>query len=1124
MGEASNPGPNSGEAPPPLGPGRVDWSRYDAFAPGYAGWIFLTHPVWDDGRRSFHASPSGGGPRRKFTVAANWGLFDGLDPEGSYLAHGVRAHGGPGPAGGFLIGATESEPGIVRVWCLEGGGGWVTRKPGSGEGGEAWAHADLACGIGGFTVAAGAIRGTRQWACDLDPEVAGAFNAAHGQDGGALAAASPLEDRRRWHEIAGADIITAGFPCQAFSTAGAGRGFEDARGTVVFHLVEMCSVLRPPFMVLECVWEFFARPRWVGPTLRAFAGLGYGVVVRCEQAGRYLPQERLRGLLIAVRSDWWGRAGGEASALFAGASPRRVATVGSTDMVGPDPPAGSHLYLSERDALLYSPGAYLRRSWPWEGYRRVPGPDQQVPTVMRSYGHAAMYAGTQGGAHGFFRRVPGVGYRFFSPAELAVAQGFPAGTTLPTDYRAAWQLLGNAIPPPMALLGLLGPVALLTNRDRLGRQAAVDWARGAFGRLLLLAQGNWGGPVDGTQWAGHSEERQGPVSATQLFTPPDPVGPQGGTPTGRGLDISPVPGGAAGGARLVILDMNGVLIHRAGRGAGGAQVRPHIEGLWRLFEDSRGQLVPAIWSSMARHNLWPLVLRALGEERAERLAFCWGQECCTPQHRGEGLRPVLRKDLSKLEGTPWGVYLPDSVLLVDDDPLKCSANEQGTAVCPKTFRGTGGLTAARDDGELLKLAGYIRALSSNAGGVRSFVRSNPYHGWTEEPAGTDGPPVDEDSPGEQLRRAAAAFGWRPTGRSGGAPTETAEGPHSPLGVDTAPAGAGPAELFRGGGDGQPGEPQPEEVWIEPPDEAEADILLQLLPVLRGGGMPDLRARADPERRVRVRGFHQPSGEPRPFPVRPRSPGTGQAGLVDRAAEPGRPRSRSRTPRPATGWHPLGLAAAAMAIAAARRTGAEAAWTGWIPDHRGGSGPREGEWGARWGYRRPVHQVRGGFDSTRGYPGEGPIERSRRGESITVATVNVTSWNGGVAQGALDLQADVLMLQETRLTEDAQRASRAEARRAQYWGAVDAGPPAVQPGGGLRGASHAHPRRAAVEESSPGRAPPPLSEWAVVTCGCLCRGHGDPRFQRLRMANGLSGPGRQAIGPLGGGLRGHRRAR
>ena len=165
----------------------------------------------------------------------------------------------------------------------------------------------------------------------------------------------------------------------------------------------------------------------------------------------------------------------------------------STAMVGPDPPAGADLYLSPRDVLLYSPGAYLRKNWLWADYRRVPRPDQQVPTVMRSYGDAAIYAGTQGRAHGFFRLVPGTGYRFFSPAELAVAQGFPAGITLPSDNRAAWQLLGNAIPPPMALLGLLGPVALLSGRDAAGEAGRRGLGKGRLRQALWARPGQLGG-------------------------------------------------------------------------------------------------------------------------------------------------------------------------------------------------------------------------------------------------------------------------------------------------------------------------------------------------------------------------------------------------------------------------------------------------------------------------------------------------------------------------------------------------------------------------------------------------------------------------------------------------------
>ena len=186
-----------------------------------------------------------------------------------------------------------------------------------------------------------------------------------------------------------------------------------------------------------------------------------------------------------------------------------------------------------------------------------------------------------------------------------------------------------------------------------------------------------------------------------------------------------------------------------------------MEALWQAFANSGGRLVPAVWSSMAQRNLRPLALRAVGDLWAGQLAFCWGQECCTPQRRQRGERPFFRKDLGKLDGTPWGAYLPDSVLLVDDDPLKSSANDAGTAVHPVSFRGVGGPGAGQDDRELLKLAGYLRALGSRVGGVRDFVRSKPYHAWPGAPGAAGGALPAQNSPGESLRRAAAAFGLSP---------------------------------------------------------------------------------------------------------------------------------------------------------------------------------------------------------------------------------------------------------------------------------------------------------------------------------------------------------------------------
>eukprot|EP00972_Heterocapsa_arctica_P070380 10395390-Heterocapsa_arctica.AAC.1 len=108
----------------------------------------------------------------------------------------------------------------------------------------------------------------------------------------------------------GTDVITAGFPCQSFSGAGFKEGLNDPRGKIIFHIIEMCRAIRPPFLVLECVWEFFKNPTWRGTATDGFGELGYHCHVRQEQAARYLPQYRSRGIMIVTRDDIFNRAMG----------------------------------------------------------------------------------------------------------------------------------------------------------------------------------------------------------------------------------------------------------------------------------------------------------------------------------------------------------------------------------------------------------------------------------------------------------------------------------------------------------------------------------------------------------------------------------------------------------------------------------------------------------------------------------------------------------------------------------------------------------------------------------------------------------------------------------------------
>lgn len=103
------------------------------------------------------------------------------------------------------------------------------------------------------------------------------------------------------------DVLTGGFPCQAFSFAGKRLGFEDTRGTLFFEFARAVKETQPLICVGENVRGLFQHEN--GKTIEGMVSvldeLGYEVVPpRVLKAIFYnVPQKRERVFIVGLRKD-----------------------------------------------------------------------------------------------------------------------------------------------------------------------------------------------------------------------------------------------------------------------------------------------------------------------------------------------------------------------------------------------------------------------------------------------------------------------------------------------------------------------------------------------------------------------------------------------------------------------------------------------------------------------------------------------------------------------------------------------------------------------------------------------------------------------------------------------------
>ena len=155
---------------------------------------------------------------------------------------------------------------------------------------------ELFAGIGGFRLAAAQKGLQTLWANDICSKACHVYRSQFGD-----AEIRQGDIRELTHEIPSHDLLTAGFPCQPFSSAGQKKGFRDPRGQLFSVIVEVLRTHRPRYFILENVKRLLLMEKGVhfATVLSALTELGYHIEWRLVNTRHFgLAQNRERVLIL----------------------------------------------------------------------------------------------------------------------------------------------------------------------------------------------------------------------------------------------------------------------------------------------------------------------------------------------------------------------------------------------------------------------------------------------------------------------------------------------------------------------------------------------------------------------------------------------------------------------------------------------------------------------------------------------------------------------------------------------------------------------------------------------------------------------------------------------------------
>ncbi|MDK0684767.1 MAG: DNA (cytosine-5-)-methyltransferase [Clostridium perfringens] len=297
--------------------------------------------------------------------------------------------------------------------------------------GKLFKFIDLFCGIGGLRIPFTELGGKCVFSSELDKFAQKTYYRNFGE--------IPSGDITliESNNIPKHDILLAGFPCQPFSQAGHGLGFNDTRGTLFFEIERIAKYHRPKVLLLENVKRL--RTHDNGNTLKVIKehleAINYTVFIDVLRAADFaLPQNRERLFIVCFNNDLLLNKSNEFNFKFP-TPPKTPTKVGDIlqEYVDDVYTISDKLYAGHLRRL-----ASHKEKGNGFGFSLVNKDTPYTNTISARY--------YKDGSEILVDQGPDKNPRKLTPRECARLQGFPEKFIIPVSNTQAYKQFGNSVP------------------------------------------------------------------------------------------------------------------------------------------------------------------------------------------------------------------------------------------------------------------------------------------------------------------------------------------------------------------------------------------------------------------------------------------------------------------------------------------------------------------------------------------------------------------------------------------------------------------------------------------------------------------------------------------------------